>query len=130
MSVAEIYGLGQAANRSTNPIDLTQYVQQEDYVDIQIGNDFTFSNVESQVLCQNAWFTGANYMDTQVALFDSDSPSFTLAIDYEFYTTTNGATLIACYDEDTDDGFRIRYSGNPTLQWGDRTAQVGYGNRR
>jgi len=83
------------------------------------------------VLCSNRWFNGtSDYLDTNIKLFDADSPSFTLAIDYEFYTNTNNTTLIACYDEDNDDGFRIRYSNNPTIQWGDRTATVGYGNNR
>ena len=131
MSVAEIYGLGQAANRNSNPINIAQYVDNKDYVDIVAGNDFNFSNVESALLCQNRWFNGVNdYLDTNIKLFDEDSPSFTLAVDYEFYTNTNNSTLVACYDENNDDGFRMRYSNNPSIQWGDKTATIGYGGNR
>ena len=125
MSVAEIYGLGQAANRTTNPINLDSYLDSKDYIDIQIGNDFNFSNVESELLLSERWFDGNSYYDTGITLFDEDSPSFTLAVDYEFYNTTTNSTLMACYDENGNEGLRLRYSTSPQLQWGDKSAFVG-----
>jgi len=45
MSPAEIYGL------ATANIDVNEYLDLKDYKDITVGNDFSFSNVESAVLC-------------------------------------------------------------------------------
>ena len=131
MSVAEIYGIAQAANSDTNPINVGNYIDEKDYVDIPMGNDFNFSNVESRVICQDKWFdaTEANCVNTGIKLFDSDSPSFTLAIDFEYVGTANGSTLISCYDDSTD-GFRLRYSSNPQIEWGGTPNQVGAITRR
>ena len=133
MSVAEIYGLGQAANMSTNPINLEEDYgfEQKDYIDINVGNDFSFSNVESELLLEERWFDGRSYFDTNIKLFDTDSPSFTLAVDFEYYGTTSNATLIGCYSETGSEGFRVRYgSGAPVLQWGDKTTNVGVAQNR
>jgi len=91
LSVAEIYGLATAANTTGSPIDLSQYtnIVSGSYIDINVGNDFNFSNVNSEILCTDMVFDGMNCLDTGIKLFDTDSPSFTLAVDYEFYDTGN-----------------------------------------
>ena len=64
-------------------------------------------------------------------MFDEDSPSFTLAIDFEFLSTNEtGASLVACFDETGNEGFRLRYSSNPNIQWGDKSTDVGYQDQR
>lgn len=124
MSPAEIYGL------ATANIDVNEYLDLKDYKDITVGNDFSFSNVESAVLCQNQWFDGTNRLDTGIKLFDSDSESFTLAIDFEFYSTNIGGSLAACFEEEGNEGFRLRYMNGPNIQWGDKNYGVGSTNRR
>ena len=104
-----------------------------DNIDIQMGWDVNYSNVESELILQNTFFDGMDdYYDTSIKLFDRNSPSFTLAIDYELLTTnSNGATLIACFEEIGNEGFRVRSSNSyANLVWGDKNVNVSYrGNR-
>ena len=120
MSIAQIWGV--ARNNAA-----ASYWTPKDHTDITLGRDFTFSNVESQVLAENRYFDGsdASMLTTSIKLFSADAPSFTMAIDYEFNTTTSDATLVSCYKEDGSEGFRLRYNSNPEIQWGDRSMYVG-----
>lgn len=103
----------------------------KDHFDIQLGHDFDFSNVESQTILENRFFDGTQYYDTDIKLFDADSPSFTLAIDSEFVDTNDAnATLVSCFDESGSEGFRLRFNTNPTIQWGDKSVTAGYKNNR
>ena len=124
MSCAEIYGVCAAEKAS-------EYFEDKDYFDIQFGQDFTFSNIESKVILENKFFNGDEYFDTDIKLFDADSPSFTLAIDYEFVEPNNAnATLMSCFDESGSEGFRLKFSTNPIIQWGDKSITVGSKNNR
>lgn len=131
LSPAEIYGLATAANASGTPIDLSTYsnIISGSYIDIDMGNDFNFSNVTSQVVCENMIFDGSNCLDTGIKLFDADSPSFTLAIDYEFHDTSSSQTIASCFNSTTSDtsvgGFRVVYGSYPTLTWGGQTSKCG-----
>ena len=123
MSAAEVYGVT-SSGRTAN------YFELKDYIDIQVGHDFDFNNVESQVICENKFFDGNTAIDTGIKLFSEDAPSFTLAIDYEFYGTDTNSTLLACFEEDGSEGFRLRYSGAPNIQWGDKSTNVGFKTRK
>lgn len=124
MSPAEIYGVCQSGLAST-------YFADKDYFDFTMGSDFTFSNVNETTIATERYFDGTQYLDTEIALFDEDSPSFTLAIDFEFLNTNEtGASLVACFDETGNEGFRLRYSSNPNIQWGDKSTDVGYKDQR
>lgn len=119
MNRAEIFGVctaGRAAN----------FFEDKDHFDMTMGWDFNFSNVESTVIMSNRFFDGTQYYDTGIKLFDANAPSFTLAVDFEFMDTTDlGGTLVSAFEESGSEGVRLRYNGNPYLQWGDREAQVG-----
>lgn len=124
MSCAEVCGICTARLADS-------YFQDKDHIDINLGSDFTFSNVEEKTILENRFFDGTEYYDTNIKLFDADSPSFTLAIDYEFLSSNPiGATLVSCFEENGNEGFRLRYSGSPNIQWGDKEATVGYGANR
>lgn len=124
MSCAEVYGVCTARLAES-------YFELKDHIDIILGEDFDFSNVRQQVLAEEKYFDGKTYQDfVDIKLFDEEAPSFTLAIDYEFTAETSGATLFSAFVEDGSEGFRLRYSGAPTLQWGDKTVQVGAGGNR
>ena len=139
MTVAEIYGIGQAGIQSTFFEDL-------DYVDITMGQDFDFTNVESDEIGKDVLLTGITrdtfvsggyYFDgesaflTNIKLFDEDSPAFTIAIDFQFGTNDTGGTIISNHDGNTAEGFRLYYNGSqPILQWGDQSMAVGYGKMR
>ena len=131
MTCAEIYGVCQAGMAST-------YFSDKDHFDITLGSDFTFENVQSEVLLENCFFDGNghryengvektnSYIDTNIKLFDTDSPSFTLAVDYEFLGTTvnNGCLVSSCVNNDGE-GFKLQYNSNPAIKWGDKTVTVG-----
>lgn len=125
MTPPQIYGVAKTNNAPN-------YWEPEDYIDIQVGRDFNFTNVPSSKVMENQYFTGNNFIISDEQLFDSESKAFTLAIDYEFNTTSNEATLAACYDSSGAEGFRLCYrNGYPTVIWGDKTATVGtYGAKR
>lgn len=120
MSVAAIYGVTRAGL-------VDDYFEQKDYTDITLGHDFNFSNVESETIAQEMYLDGQTQTRTNITLFGENSPSFTLAIDFRFTDTANtNNTLLACFDENGNKGFRLRMNNNPDIQWGDRNVNVGY----
>lgn len=119
MTAGEIFAIataGKAAN----------YFEDKDHTDITLGHDFAFENVESELLVENMYLDGSTTKDINIKLFDVDSDSFTLAIDFRFVDTSIDSTLLACFEEDGSEGFRLKYNGNPTIQWGDKSVAVGY----
>lgn len=124
MTRAEIFAVAQAGLAST-------YFEDKDYFDMHMGWDFAFSNVEARTILENRFFDGTQYYDTGIKLFDAEAPDFTLAMEFEYLDTTeNSGTLISCFEETGSEGFRIRYSNNPVLQWGDREQRVGTADGR
>lgn len=119
MTPGEVYAVT-ASGRTAN------YFVDKDYIDIELGHDFEFENVESEVLAENMWFDGATAIDTDITLFGENDSSFTMAIDFEFTDTSANNTLVACYDEDGQEGFRLRYNSSPSIQWGDVSQSFGY----
>ena len=125
MSAGEIFAVtssGKAAN----------YFATKDHIDIPIGHDFNFENIQSQLIAQNYVLDGTEdtVIDTGIQLFGDDARSFTLAISYEFLDTTADGTLLSCFKYDGSEGFRLRYNGNPGVQWGDKSVAVGYQNKK
>lgn len=125
MSIAEINAVvtsGKTAN----------YFEMKDYTDIVIGHDFAFTNVPSEVLAENLVLNGtdATAHTTNVQLFGDNEKSFTMAIDFQFTGTSADNTLVSSFVEDGSEGFRLRYSGAPNVQWGDKSQSVGNGTKR
>lgn len=106
------------------------YFELKDYTDIILGHDFDFNNVESKVLAKDMWLDGRTAVDTGITLFGENDSSFTIAIDYQFSDKTANNTLVSCYEEDGQEGFRLRYNSFPNIQWGDTTRSIGYGTLR
>ena len=124
MTRAEIFAVAQAGLSST-------YFEDKDYFDMTMGWDFNFSNVESRTILENRFFDGTQYYDTGIKLFDESAPDFTMAMEFEYLDSTeNSGTLISCFEETGSEGFRIRYSANPVLQWGDKEQRVGTADGR
>ena len=139
MNIAEIYGVAKS-NRAED------YFDEEDYTDIIVGKDYNFENVQSEVLLENRYFNGSEFVKfdgtngrPEIKLFDENAPSFTIAIDYEYAEATSNATIVSCCDSSgSSEGFRLHYylGGNTTennsikLLWGDNTEIVGHGLNR
>lgn len=140
MTPAQIYGIGQAGYQG-------RYWNPGDYIDITLGHDFDFENVESIEIGKDVmltgiqrdtfvsggyYFDGSHAFTTDIKLFAADSPSFTMAIDFQMNSGNVGTpTLVSTHDGDNAEGFRIYYSGNYVkLQWGDNNINIGYQTQR
>ena len=123
MTPGEVYAVT-ASGRTAN------YFVMKDYMDINLGHDFDFENVESSVLAEDKWFDGNTAIDTNISLFGENDHSFTMAIDYQFADITANNTLVSCYEEDGQEGFRLRYNSSPNVQWGDVSHSIGSGKLR
>lgn len=124
MTEGEIFAITSAGKAA-------DYFESKDHFDLSLGHDFNFSNVESEVIAENLYLNGSTAKDTGVYLFGENEKSFTMAIDFTFTdTSTTNATLLSCYEEDGAEGFRLRYSGAPDIQWGDTNFKVGNGKYR
>ena len=124
MTEGEIFAITSAGKAA-------DYFESKDHFDLSLGHDFNFSNVESEVIAENLYLDGSTAKDTGVYLFGENEKSFTMAIDFTFTnTSTTNATLLSCYEEDGAEGFRLRYSGAPDIQWGNTNFKVGNGKYR
>lgn len=119
-----------------------EYWEIKDYIDIPLGTDYNFTNVDSQVIVGDGGTYGTDLVlngqriySTNLKLFGANTPSWTLALDYEFTAETVGRTLMACYDTVSGNGgFQLVFqtaTTSPNLNWGDQTSSVGnYGMKR
>ena len=120
MTPGEIFAVTKSGNSAN-------YFEDKDRTIITLGNDFEFTNVESEVLAQDLYLDGTTTVVKDIVLFGENSPSFTLAVDFRFTNLSDANnTLISCYEEDGSEGFRLRFNTNPDIQWGDKTLNVGY----
>ena len=138
MSPAQIYGLTVRNNysspNSSNNI-MGQYCTAKDRIDITVGKDYSFSNIEEHTLVEVGKDLVLDGTDDTVKefnykLFDSEDKGMTMVIDYEFTNTTADGTLFSCFDFDGYKGLRLRYSSGSNLQWGNVNVNCGNGRQR
>lgn len=126
MTPVQIYAIATAGKAN-------DYFEQKDYFDVRVGQDFSFTNVEDNMLGDELTFDGTSskVVDSDIKLFGADSGSFTIAIDFEFDENSADATLLSCFEYDGSEGFRLKYNGtNPEIQWGNTSQVVGKGKQR
>lgn len=139
MSLVQIYGVSQANKQD-------DYFDDLDYFEIELGHDYNFSNVDSievgnnkdvtlsgvtvdQYVSGGYYFNGETAVTSNIKLFEANSPAFTMAIDFQF-KSTSGA-LVSNHDGNATEGFRLYHNGTaPTIQWGDMSIAVGNGKNR
>lgn len=94
-------------------------VEDKDDITIQLGNDFSYSDIKEKVLIeQPTTFAGKTYIDTDIKLFDEDR-DFVLAIDYKFASDiTANAVIAQCFASNGTNGFRIWNSSGSKIAWG------------
>ena len=104
----------------------TNYLTIKDSLSIQLGNDFSYEDVEEKVLISSKTdFTGKNYVDTGIKLFDIDK-DFVLAIDYKFSNNSkNDQVLAQCFQSDGMTGFRLWYNQGTKTAWGTSATTAG-----
>lgn len=97
----------------------TEHAMIKDSISFELGNDYHFEDIEEKILISGKTeFSGSNYIDTGVSLFDEDR-DFVLAIDCVFAeNNTTNAVLAQCYQSNGANGFRLWYNTEPKLAWG------------
>ena len=100
-------------------ITLSDYITAKDSLTIQLGNDFSYEDIEEQVLIsEETIFTGSNYVDTGVNLLSEDR-DFVLAIDCKMDSTnSNNSVLAQCFSGLNTSGFKLYYNNGLNLAWG------------
>lgn len=107
----------------------SNYVSLKDYIDIALGHDFDFDNVDSEVLLEDRFLNKETYepiskfTNQPIQLFNEDAPSFTLAIDYQMLG--EGGTIASCYENDGAKGMIIKSLEAPVCLWGDKNVSFG-----
>ena len=104
-------------------ISLSDYVSPKDALTIKLGNDFSYTDIEEQVLIsEETVFTGSNYVDTGVNLLSEDR-DFVLAIDCKMDSgNSNNAVLAQCFSGLNTSGFKLSYNNRLNLAWGSASA--------
>lgn len=103
--------------------------------DIQVGDEYSFDmgydvdydDIESKVvISEKTEFTGKNYVDTGIKLFDTDK-DFVLAIDYKFLSgTAEKGVLAQCFQSNGSNGFKLWSNSGIKMNWG--TSSTGAGS--
>lgn len=108
-----------------------EHVELKDSITFELGHDYSFEDIEEQVLInEKTEFTGSNYVDTGVSIFDEDR-DFVLAVDYKFVAdNTTNSTLAQCYQANGANGFRLWYNNEPKLAWGTSSLSPSAVNKR
>ena len=104
-------------------ITLTDYISAKDSLTVQLGSDFSYSDIEEQVLISDKTvFNGSNYVDTGVTLLSEDR-DFVLAIDCKMDSgNSNNAVLAQCFSGLDTSGFKLSYNSGVKLAWGSSSA--------
>ena len=126
MKVEEIYAVATAA--ASGLANVGDYFVDKDYHDITMGTDFNFSNIESKEIVPVSApvvLDGQTAIDTDVYLFGDNEKSFTMAIDFTFASNEANGTLVSNFEEEGQEGFRLRFNGYPSIQWGDKSQIAG-----
>lgn len=104
----------------------SNYLSAKDSLTIQLGNDYSYADVTENILIDSKTeFTGKNYVDTGVKLFDEDR-DFVLAIDYKFSNNSKNTNVLAqCFQADGMNGFRLWYNDGIKAAWGTAATSAG-----
>lgn len=100
-------------------ISITDYVRAKDSLTIKLGNDFSYTDIEEQILiAEPTVFNGTNHVDTGVQLLSEDR-DFVLAIDCKMDSAnTTNAVLAQCFSGLDTSGFKLSYGNGVKLAWG------------
>lgn len=114
LSPVEIYAL---TKLGLDNVDID--IQDGDPYSFEIGYDVDYDDIDSEVvISEKTSFTGSNYVDTGIELFDEDK-DFVLAIDYEFLDgNRNNNVLAQCFQSNGSNGFKLWYNSGIKFSWG------------
>lgn len=106
-------------------------IQEGDDYSFNLGYDFDYDDIESNVIIsEKTAFTGSNYIDTGIKLFETDS-DFVLAIDYKFDSSTPTSSVLAqCFQSNGSNGFKIWNNNGIKITWGTTSSNASATNNR
>lgn len=115
LTATQAYGL-----KRTGSAALQSALQTKDRVNITLGYQPEFTNVEYWEAEPEQAFDGTRYVDTGLQLLKNGiADPWTLVVDFEFTDTTANTVLMSLWQDDGYMGFKLRYSNNgPTMVWG------------
>lgn len=90
----------------------------DDYA-FTMGYDIDYDDIESEtIISEKTSFTGSNYLDTGIKLFDEDR-DFVLAIDYEMSSNISANGVLAqCFQSNGSNGIKLYYNSGVKFAWG------------
>lgn len=102
-------------------------IQAGDAYSFDMGYDIDYDDITSKVvISEKTEFTGKNYVDTGIKLFDTDK-DFVLAIDYKFLNGTQEKGVLAqCFQSNGSNGFKLWSNSGIKMNWG--TSSTGTGS--
>lgn len=116
----EIYALSKLTESGKTPEDFGMLIEVADRYSFSMGYDIDFDDIESnEVISEKTTFTGTNYIDTGIKLFDEDR-DFVFALDYTISSdNTSAGTFMQCFQTSGSNGFKLGYNGSSTeFVWG------------
>ena len=120
-SPVEIYALTKlGVDNVAHNIDIA------DRYSFAMGYDVDYDDIESEVvISEKTSFSGTNYIDTGIKLFDEDK-DFVLALDYTISSNNESAgTFMQCFQSSGSNGFKLEYDGDkPDFVWGSSTPVI------
>ena len=119
----ELYALTKLTESGKTPSDFGMSIEVADPFSFTMGYDVDFDDIESNVvISEKTSFSGTNYLDTGIKLFDEDR-DFVLALDYTISEdNTEAGTFMQCFQTSGSNGFKLGYSGSaPEFVWGSAT---------
>lgn len=121
MTPVEVYALTRLGIENTSAD-----VQDGDEYSFEMGYDIDYDDIDSDVvISEKTEFTGKNYVDTGIKLFDVDK-DFVLAIDYKFLKGSATNSVIAqCFQSNGSNGFKLWNSSGIKINWGTSATSAG-----
>lgn len=115
LSPVEIYALTKLGLDNVSSMD----IQDGDDYSFTMGYDVDYDDIESElVISEKTSFTGSNYLDTGIKLFEEDR-DFVIAIDYKMSSTSSANGVLAqCFQSNGNNGFKLSYSNGVKFAWG------------
>lgn len=102
----------------------------KDQIVLSLGSDCKYTDIEqNELISEKTVFSGTNYIDTGVKLFDKDR-SFVFAIDYRLDSKSASSSVLAqCFKSDGSSGFKLWTNSGAKLAWGTSSTNVAIGTR-
>ena len=130
MKPVEIYALTKLSKIVNTPVKAIDIIDDLDEYSFKLGQDFDFDDIISEiVISEKQEFTGSNYFDTGIKLFEEDR-DFVIAIDFKFLNECkDGGVIAECRQENGSNGFKLSYqtSGQnkgAVLTWGSNSSAI------